>query len=210
MAVGWCFYNINNIVEFCIWKPSLQNIIREYSWSSLHFWHQLLQTKVSSSHGEVFAKMFCILHLFNIGQKPSKYMWILSLPLKLKVSCLELCLLWTLVWIFFKDFPHKGLLKTFKKSAGWTINKFWLNNSVAITGTILRSAYKEIDIQRRTFSNFWNFYCSYYQIIAVWILLSEGRDKKGAFVEISSSKYSILKSKMQGIFRPCFGSHRIK
>ena len=150
------------------------------------------------------------LHLFNIGQKPSKYMWILSLPLKLKVSCLELCLLWTLVWIFFKDFPHKGLLKTFKKSAGWTINKFWLNNSVAITGTILRSAYKEIDIQRRTFSNFWNFYCSYYQIIAVWILVSEGRDKKGAFVEISSSKYSILKSKMQGIFRPCFGSHRIK
>ena len=42
------------------------------------------------------------------------------------------------------------------------------------------------------------------------MLVSEGRDKKGGFVETNSSKYSISKSKIQSIFEPGFASHRIK
>ena len=41
-------------------------------------------------------------------------------------------------------------------------------------------------------------------------MVSEGRDKKGEFVETNSNAYSISKSKMQGIFEPSFASHRIK
>ena len=46
--------------------------------------------------------------------------------------------------------------------------------------------------------------------MAVWILVSEGRDRKGGFVETNSSEYSISKSKMQCIFEPGFASHMIK
>ena len=101
-------------------------------------------------------------------------------------------------------------LSKLKKSVGWTIDKFRLNNSLAINGTILRFAYRKIDVQRRTCTNFWDFCCSYHQIIAVWILVSEGRDKKGRFVETNSSEYSISKSKMQVIFESGFNSHTIK
>ena len=41
-----------------------------------------------------------------------------------------------------------------KKSVTWTIDKFRLNNSLVINGTILRFAYQEIDVQRRKFTNF--------------------------------------------------------
>ena len=41
-------------------------------------------------------------------------------------------------------------------------------------------------------------------------MVSEGRDKKGEFVETNSSAYSIPKSKMQGILEPGFADHRIK
>ena len=97
-----------------------------------------------------------------------------------------------------------------EKSVGWTIDKFRLDNSLAINGTILRFAYWKIDVQRRTFANFWDFCCSYHQIMTVWILVLEGRDKKGGFVEMNSSKYSISKSKMQGIFESGFASHTAK
>ena len=40
--------------------------------------------------------------------------------------------------------------------------------------------------------------------------MSEGRDKKGGFLETKSSKYSISKSKMQDIFEPRLASHKIK
>ena len=75
----------------------------------------------------------------------------------------------------------KGAITKFKKSVGWTIDKFRLNNSLAINSTILRFAYRNIDVQRRTFSNFWDFCC--YQQIAVRTLVWEERDKKGGFVE---------------------------
>ena len=97
-----------------------------------------------------------------------------------------------------------------KKSVGWTIDKFRLNNSLVIKATILRFAYRKIDVQRRMFSNFWDFCCSYHQKMTLWTLLSEGRDEKGGFVETNSSEYTISKSKMQGIFEPGFASHRIK
>ena len=60
-----------------------------------------------------------------------------------------------------------GVISKLKKSVGWTIDKFRLNKSLVINGTILKFVYREIDIQRRTFSNFWEFYCRYHQIIAV-------------------------------------------
>ena len=41
-------------------------------------------------------------------------------------------------------------------------------------------------------------------------MVSEGRDKKGGFVETNSSEYSISKSKLEGNFKPGFASHRIK
>ena len=47
-----------------------------------------------------------------------------------------------------------------KKSVGWRIDKFRLSNSLVINGTILRFAYRKIDVQRYTFSNFCNFCCS--------------------------------------------------
>ena len=97
-----------------------------------------------------------------------------------------------------------------KTRVGWTIDKFRLNNSLAINGIILRFAYQKIDVQRRTFSNFGDFCCSYYQIIAAWILASEGWDKKGGFEKTNSSKYSISKSKTQGIFKPGFATLWIK
>ena len=102
-----------------------------------------------------------------------------------------------------------GSITKLKISVGWTTGKFWLNNSLAINGMILRFAYRKIDVQRRTCTNFWDFCCSYHQIIAVWILVSEGRDKKGGFVETNSSEYSISRSKMQGIFESGFASHTI-
>ena len=88
-----------------------------------------------------------------------------------------------------------GAITNLKISVGWTTDKFWLNNSLAINGTILRFAYRKIDVQRRTCTNFWDFCCSYHQIIAVWILVLEGRDKKGGFVETNSNEYSISRSK---------------
>ena len=75
-----------------------------------------------------------------------------------------------------------GAITELKKSVGWTIDKFRLNNSLVINDTILRFSYRKIDVQRRTFSNFWDFCCCKHQVIAVWILVSEGRDKKGRFV----------------------------
>ena len=41
-------------------------------------------------------------------------------------------------------------------------------------------------------------------------MVSEGRDKIGGFVEMNSSEYFILKSKMQGIFESGFASHTTK
>ena len=41
-------------------------------------------------------------------------------------------------------------------------------------------------------------------------MVSEGRDKKGEFVETNSSECYISESEMQGIFEPSFASHRIK
>ena len=41
-------------------------------------------------------------------------------------------------------------------------------------------------------------------------MVSEGRNKKGEFVETNSSEYYISKSKMQGIFEPGFANRRIK
>ena len=71
-----------------------------------------------------------------------------------------------------------GAIRKFKKSVGWKIDKFRFNNSLAINGTILRFAYRKIDIQRRTFSNFWDFCCSYHKIIAVGMLVSDRGDRK--------------------------------
>ena len=56
-----------------------------------------------------------------------------------------------------------GAIIKFKKSVGWTIDKFWLNNSMVINGTILSFAYQKMDDQRRTFSSFWDFCCSYHE-----------------------------------------------
>ena len=81
-----------------------------------------------------------------------------------------------------------------------------MNNSQAINGTILIFTYRKRDVLRRTFSSFWDFCCCYHQIIAISILASEGRDKKGGFLETNSSEYSFSESKMQGIFKPCFVS----
>ena len=36
-----------------------------------------------------------------------------------------------------------GSITKFKKSVGWTIDKFWLNNSMVINGTILSFAYQK-------------------------------------------------------------------
>ena len=68
------------------------------------------------------------------------------------------------------QFPNslsEGAVTKLKISVGLTIDKFRLNNFLAINGTILRFAYRKIDVQRQTFSNFWGFYCSYHQILAV-------------------------------------------
>ena len=54
-----------------------------------------------------------------------------------------------------------------KNKCRWTTDKFWLNNSQEVNGMILRFAYRTIDVQRRTCMNFWDFCCSYHQIIAV-------------------------------------------
>ena len=56
-----------------------------------------------------------------------------------------------------------GSITKFKKSVGWTIDKFWLNNSMVINGTILSFAYQKMDVQRRKFSSFWDFCCSYHE-----------------------------------------------
>ena len=58
------------------------------------------------------------------------------------------------------NISNTGAITKFKKSVVWTINKFWFNNSLAINGTVLGFAYQKIDVQRSTFSNFWNFCCS--------------------------------------------------
>ena len=86
------------------------------------------------------------------------------------------------------------------KSVRYTIDMFPLNNSLANNGKILRFAYRKIDIQRRTFSNCWDFCSSYYQITAVLILVLEGLNKKVGFLETNSSEYSVSKSKMQDLF----------
>ena len=70
--------------------------------------------------------------------------------------------------------------------------------------------YQKVGVQRSTFPNFWDFAIATTKIIAVLILVSEGRDKKGGFVETHSSEYSISKSKMQDIFEIGLASHRIK
>ena len=96
----------------------------------------------------------------------------------------------------------QGTLTKFQKRVGWTINKFWLSNSLSINSTILTFSYQKRrkDVQRRMFAS-----CSsYHQIIAVWILVSEGRDKKGGFVE------TISKRKMQVMFKSGFASHWIE
>ena len=36
-----------------------------------------------------------------------------------------------------------GSITKFKKSVGWTIDKFWLNNSMVINGMILSFAYQK-------------------------------------------------------------------
>ena len=74
----------------------------------------------------------------------------------------------------------------------------------------MRFEYQKTHVQRLTFSNFWDFCCSYHQIVAVGTLVLEGRDKKRGFVETNSSKYSISKSKIQGIFESGIASHTIK
>ena len=60
-----------------------------------------------------------------------------------------------------------GAITELKKSVGWTIDKFRLNNSLVINDTILRFSYPKIDVPRRTFSNFWDFCCCKHQVIAV-------------------------------------------
>ena len=60
-----------------------------------------------------------------------------------------------------------GAITELKKGVGWTIDKFRLNNSLVINDTILRFSYRKIDVQRRTFSNFWDFCCCKHQVIAV-------------------------------------------
>ena len=47
-----------------------------------------------------------------------------------------------------------GAITKLKKSGGWTINRLWLNNSLTINGATLRISYRNIDVRRRTFSNF--------------------------------------------------------
>ena len=111
-------------------------------------------------------------------------------------------------WARLRGFS-RGYYET-KKSGGWTINRLRLNNSLTINGTTFRIAYRNIDVHRRTFSNFWGFCCSYHQIIAVLVLMSEGRDEKGGLVEKNLSEYSISKSKMQGIFESSFVSRWMK
>ena len=93
-----------------------------------------------------------------------------------------------------------------KNKCRQTIDRFRLNNSQVINGTILIFTFRKNDVVRRTFSSFWDFCCCYHQIIAISILISEGRDKKRGFLETNSSEYSFSKSKMQGIFKPCFVS----
>ena len=61
----------------------------------------------------------------------------------------------------------RGAITEFKKSVGWTIDKFRLNNSLVINDTILRFSYRKIDVQRCTISNFWDFCCCKHQVIAV-------------------------------------------
>ena len=111
-------------------------------------------------------------------------------------------------WYYFQT-ETKGAITKLKISVGWTVDKFWLNNSLAINGTIMRFAYRKINVQRRTFTSFGDFCCSYHQIIAIWILVSEGRDKKVGFVETNLSENSISRSKMQGIFESHFAGHTI-
>ena len=50
-----------------------------------------------------------------------------------------------------------GALTKFKKNVEWAIDKFRLNNSLAINGKILRFEYGQIAVQRRPFSNFYDF-----------------------------------------------------
>ena len=93
-----------------------------------------------------------------------------------------------------------GAITKLKRNGRWTMDKFqsW------------DFSYWKIDVQRRTLSNFGDFFCSYHEIITVWILALEGRDKKGRFLETNLSEYSISKTKMQGIFESGLASHRIK
>ena len=60
-----------------------------------------------------------------------------------------------------------GAITELKKSVGWTIDKFRLNNFLVINDTILRFSYRKINVQRCMFSNFWDFYCCKHQVIAV-------------------------------------------
>ena len=105
---------------------------------------------------------------------------------------------------------HLGAITKLKESLGWAIDKFRLKNSLTNIDTTLRFAYRKIDFQGRTYSNFWDLCCSYHQIIAVWNLVWEERDKKGGFVKTNSSVYSVSKGEMLGIIDPGFVSHRIK
>ena len=73
-------------------------------------------------------------------------------------------MLFTVLFFLFTFFSHlffgSGAITKLKKSVGWTIDKFRLNNSRVINGTILRFSYRKIEVQRSTFANFWDFYCS--------------------------------------------------
>ena len=66
-----------------------------------------------------------------------------------------------------EDRPDIVIIHADSNDITHTTDKFWLNNSLAINFTILRFAYRKMDVQKRTCTNFWYFCCSYHQIIAV-------------------------------------------
>ena len=66
-----------------------------------------------------------------------------------------------------KEFRAKWAITKLKKSVGWIIDKFRWNDSLVIHGTILKFVYRKINVQKRAVSNFWDFCCSYHQIIVV-------------------------------------------
>ena len=102
-----------------------------------------------------------------------------------------------------------GAITKFKKSVGWTIDRFLLDISLVINEGILTFSYWKIGVSRYTFWNFWHLCNSYHQTVAIWILVSERQDKKWGFLEINLSKYSISKSRIEIDFYPDFVINRM-